>query len=335
MNIQFEEMRTVFSSILEKNGCSKEDAEKSAAIFAQSSLDGVYSHGVNRFSRVISYIQKGYINPAAKPTLEDSFGSIERYNGNLGMGDLNAVICMDRAVELARAHGIGCVAIRNTNHWMRGGTYGWQAADAGCVGICFTNTKPNMPAWGAKDSRIGNNPFVLSIPVSDGNHVVVDCAMSQFSYGKIGEYSLKGAQLPYPGGYDEAGDLTTDPAAIEKTGRVLPIGYWKGSGLSLALDLIATVLSSGNSVTAVGKSGSEEYALSQVFIAINPTHFNSTELTDSLIKSVLEDVKASEPASAGKEIFYPGERTMNTRLHNIEHGIPVDDGVWNAILSLS
>ena len=91
---------------------------------------------------------------------------------------------MDRAVELARANGIGCVALGNTNHWLRGGSYGWQAAEAGCVGICWTNTQPNMPAWGARDRRIGNNPFVMAVPRKEG-HVVVDIAMAQFSYGQM------------------------------------------------------------------------------------------------------------------------------------------------------
>ena len=30
--------------------------------------------------------------------------------------------------------------------------------------------------------------------------------------------------------------INLDPAEIEKTWRVLPMGYWKGSGISIALD---------------------------------------------------------------------------------------------------
>ena len=74
-----------------------------------------------------------------------------------------------------------------------------------------------MPAWGAKDCRIGNNPFILAVPRSDGQHVMVDCALSQFSYGKLESTRLAGRQLPVPGGCDEDGQLTTDPAAIEKS----------------------------------------------------------------------------------------------------------------------
>ena len=75
---------------------------------------------------------------------------------------------MARAIALARAHGIGCVALANTNHWMRGGSYGWQAADAGVIGICWTNTLANLPPWGAADPRIGNNPLVIAVPRAAG-----------------------------------------------------------------------------------------------------------------------------------------------------------------------
>src|SRR5690554_5241634 len=178
MKISKETMHEVFKGILLTHGCSDIVASESSAILVQNSLDGVYSHGVNRFVRLVEYLKKGLINPNASIEVEQSFGAIERWNAHLGMGMIAAKQAMGRAIELAAEYGIGCVALRNTNHWMRGGTYGWQAADAGCIGICFTNTMPNMPPWGARDGRIGNNPFVLAVPRKDGNHLVVDTAMA-------------------------------------------------------------------------------------------------------------------------------------------------------------
>lgn len=262
-------------------------------------------------------------------------GAFEKWDGNLGMGNLNAKFCMDRTIELAKKNTIGCIALRNTNHWMRGGSYGWQAADAGCIGICWTNTFTNMPAWGAKDSRIGNNPLILSVPREGGHHVVVDLAMAQFSYGKIEVTKLNKEQLPIPGGYDTKGNITTDPEEIEKTGRVLPIGYWKGSGLSILLDLIATVLSGGNSVFKIGKiDGASEYQLSQIFIAIDAERVAGNEFLKSAVNEVLEDIKASERVDDNKEIFYPGERTLHTREKNFDQGIPVDEAVWGKIKNM-
>ncbi|WP_010234405.1 3-dehydro-L-gulonate 2-dehydrogenase [Clostridium arbusti] len=335
MRVSFEEMKSEFKRILIKKGFSEERAETSAQLFTETSCDGVYSHGYVRFPRVIEYIDKGLIDVNAVPTKVEGMGAFEKWDGNIGMGNLNAKFCMDRTIELAKTNTIGCIALKNTNHWMRGGSYGWQAADAGCIGICWTNTFTNMPAWGAKDSRIGNNPLILSVPREGGHHVVVDLAMAQFSYGKIEVTKLNNEQLPIPGGYDSKGNITTDPGEIEKTGRVLPIGYWKGSGLSILLDLIATVLSGGNSVTKIGKiDGSSEYQLSQIFIAIDAEKIAGNEFLKSAVNEVLNDVKASERVDENNEIFYPGERTLNTRERNLEQGIPVDEDVWGKIKNM-
>ena len=330
MRISFEEMKSEFKRVLVKKGLSDVMADEAAQMFTETSCDGVYSHGINRFPRVISYIDKGYIDVKAVPTKIDGMGAFERWDGNLGMGNLNAKACMNRAIELAKEYTIGCVAIKNTNHWMRGGSYGWQAADAGCIGICWTNTQPNMPAWGAKDRRIGNNPLILAVPREDG-HVIVDLAMAQFSYGKMENAKIKHELLPVAGGYDTNGNITNNPAEIEKTWRVLPIGFWKGSGLSILLDLIATVLSGGNSTYKIGQLSEDEYGLSQVLIAIDVNKIAGNEFLNTAVNEVLNDIKASEKVDENQQINYPGERTLNTRKYNLEKGIPVDDEIWNKI----
>lgn len=331
--VPYEEMVRQFARVLEARGFEPQDAQAAAAIFAQNSLAGVYSHGLNRFPRLVGYLERGVVDPRARATCEDRMGCMERWDGHRGFGPLNAWRAMERACQLAKEHGIGLVALGNNNHWMRGGTYGWQAADAGCIGICWSNTCPNMPAWGAKDCRIGNNPLILSVPRANGEHVVVDFAISQFSYGKMEDCRLRGVPLPVPGGYDEEGRLTTDPAAIEKTGRVLPVGYWKGSGLSVALDLIGTLLSGGNSVATIG-TFEEEIGVTQIFIAIDPGKFNTPEQMEAMAEQILQDVKNSQPAEEGGEVFYPGERSLKNTRENRELGIPVIEEIWESVLRM-
>ena len=330
MRVKYEVMVNEFERVLKKYGFNEKNAKDAAQIFAQNSLAGVYSHGLNRFPRVIEYLQKGEIDPQVTADCVLSMGAFERWDGHRGFGPLNAKQAMDRAVELAKQYGIGIVALGNNNHWMRGGSYGWQAADQGCIGICWSNTQPNMPAWGGKDRKIGNNPFIYAVPKSNGEHVVVDCAVSQFSYGKIEDCRLRGVQLPVPGGYDTKGELTRDPAEIEKTGRVLPMGYWKGSGLSIVLDLIATVLSAGNSVQKIGTFG-DEVGLTQVMIAIDPQKFNTAQQTDAIVDAILADVKASEPVEEGGQTVYPGELSLRNIRENRCKGIPVIREIWEAV----
>ena len=330
--IQAEEMKAVFLEKLKAHGVTDmEIADECAAIMVENSVNGVYSHGVNRFPRMISNIDQGYIKPDMRPTLVQSFGAFEKWDGNLGMGNTNARICMDRAIALAKQFGIGCVALKNTNHWMRGGQYGLQAADAGCVGICWSNTMPNMPAWGGVDCRIGNNPFILCVP-KEGGHLMMDGAMSQFSYGKLETTRLAGKKLPVIGGYDTNGELTDDPGEIEKSRRLIPMGYWKGSGMSILLDMIVTILSDGNSVCEVGKLGSDEYALSQIFIAINAE--KTTDRREALLENIIEDVKNSIPVSEKSRPRVPNERSNRVREENLVDGVPVEESVWQTILAL-
>ena len=200
IRIPTNKMKSEFVRILYKHGFNDSKADKCAEIFTLNSVEGVYSHGVNRFPRFVSNIKDGYVRPDAEPSLVQNSGSLEQWNGNLGPGPLNAVFATDRAISIAHEKGIGMVAMANTNHWMRGGTYGWQAAKKGCVFLGWTNTCANMPAWGAKDPRLGNNPFVIAVPFNE-EAIVLDFAMTQFSYGKMESYMTEGKQLPFPGGF--------------------------------------------------------------------------------------------------------------------------------------
>ncbi len=333
MRIQFNEMKNELKRVLIKKGVNEQIADKVAELITQTSCDGVYSHGLNRFPRLVSYIDKGNIDIDALPTKVEAMGALEKWDGNLGFGNINATMCMDRAIELAKEYTIGCVALKNTNHWLRGGTYGWQACDNDCIGICWTNTMPNMPVWGSVERTIGNNPLIMAVPRQEG-HVVVDLAMAQFSYGQLENHKLRGAQLPVAGGYDSEGNITTDPVEIEKTWRVLPIGYWKGSGVSLLLDLIATIVSGGNSTTDIGNQKGDELGLSQIFIAIDAKKVATNEFLKQSVDNVLEEIKSAQRVDENQEIKYPGERTLEKRKENLERGIPVDKSIWKSILEM-
>jgi 3-dehydro-L-gulonate 2-dehydrogenase len=325
-------MKSEFSRILLNLGFSAKSAEECAEIFTINSLEGVYSHGVNRFPRFAKNIREGFVRPEAVPSLMHKSGAIEQWTGNLGPGPLNAVFATERAMNLAQDNSIGMVALANTNHWMRAGYYGRMAARKGFVFICWTNTCPNMPAWGATDPRIGNNPMVLAVPYND-DAIVLDFAMSQFSYGKVESYDNQKKKLPYPGGFNKKGDLTDDPGEILESWRILPTGYWKGAGLSLLLDILAAVLSGGLSTHEI-KSCNSEYNVSQVFIAIDTSRLGNFPSIGKTVENIVNDLHKSVPSDAGSKIRYPGENVASIREENLRNGIPVMREIWEKILSL-
>ena len=295
-------------------------------------MAGVYSHGLNRFPRVVEYLKKGEIDPKVKTEKIMGFGAFERWDGHRGFGPLNAKLAMDRAVELAKEFGMGIVALGNNNHWMRGGSYGWQAAEKGYIGICWTNSIAVMPPWGAKECRIGTNPLIVAIPSTP--ITMVDMSMSMFSYGMLEVNRLAGRQLPVDGGFDDEGNLTKEPGVIEKNRRILPMGYWKGSGMSIVLDMIATLLSDGASVAEVTQDNSDEYGISQIFIAIEVDKLIDGPTRDAKLQRIMDYVTTAERADENQAIRLPGHEFTTLLAENRRNGITVDDSVWAKIQAL-
>lgn len=332
MLLSFADLKNEFLRVLLARGVAADTADACADMFARTTESGVYSHGVNRFPRFIQQLDNGDIIPDALPERVISLGAIEQWDAQRSIGNLTAKKMMDRAMHLASDHGIGLVAVRNANHWMRGGSYGWQAAEKGYIGICWTNSIAVMPPWGAKTCRIGTNPLIVAIPSTP--ITMVDMSMSMFSYGMLEVNRLAGRQLPVDGGFDDEGVLTKTPGVIEKNRRILPMGYWKGSGLSIVLDMIATLLSNGASVAEVTQDNSDEYGISQIFIAIEVDKLIDGATRDAKLQRIMDFITTAERANEEVAVRLPGHEFTRVQAENRRNGITVDDSVWAKIKAL-
>ncbi len=181
MRLSFDEIKNEIKRVFMKYGLSEEKAEICARVHTESTYDGIYSHGTNRVARFVDYIQKGWVDVNAEPTLEKDCGAIKVYNGNMGPGILNALYGCDRAMEMADQYGIGMVGLKNTTHWMRGGTYGLYVARKGYIAIMCDQHRglhatlgcKGMPSWqqpvchgySRRGRRTGNSAGYGNLPV--------------------------------------------------------------------------------------------------------------------------------------------------------------------------
>jgi 3-dehydro-L-gulonate 2-dehydrogenase len=334
LRVPYGDLESALHRAMLRLGLAGERAALCARLFAETTRDGVYTHGLNRFPRFVQMIANGEIDVNAEPERIAGTAVLERWNGHGGPGNLNAYAAMLRAIALAKQNGLGAVALNNTNHWMRGGTYGWLAAEAGVFAICWTNTMANLPPWGASSPALGNNPLIFAAPRSAGP-VVLDMAMSQFSYGTLAAYAKRGEPLPVAGGFDSNGKLTTDAAAIETSQRALPVGFWKGSGLSLMLDLFAATLAGGLATHQLPQDYLREAAISQFFLALDPSLLADPaqpDAQDRLIDGILASLHAATPIDPKRPVRYPGEQTLHLREENLRLGVPVEADVWHALI---
>ncbi len=336
IRVPFETIQAQVERILSSRGVDPNQVRLCAEIIATNSIDGVTSHGVTRLPHFVGTIDQGLLNKHARPHHIGGLSAVERWDGERGLGPAMATQFMARAMELARTHGIGCVAAQNTTHWLRGGTYGLQAAREGMAAICWTNARPGMPAWGGTKPRLGNNPIVFALPADPP--LLVDMALSQFSYGKIQEAALAGRMLPVPAGYDLVGELTVDPQAILESlragsYRLLPIGYWKGAGLAFVLDAMAAVLSGGLASYEVESETQADIGISQVFIAIDLAQLGVTEGVEERVRELVHHLRHGHD-NEPEAVRFPGEGTARQREENLRLGAPVDESVWASILAL-
>ncbi|MGX9417823.1 3-dehydro-L-gulonate 2-dehydrogenase [Vibrio sp. WJH972] len=330
--VSLEKLQSEYERVLLARDMKPEMATRLAAGFVEMANEGTYSHGINRFPVFIDQVDKGQIKLNEVPKCVNSMGALEQWDCNFGPGVLNGLICSDRAMELAKEHGIGMVGMRNSNHWMRGGAYVLRMAREGFAGIASTNSIAVMPAWGGKDHRIGSNPLIMAI--AGDPPVLVDCSMSQYSYGQLQNYVLADKELPIEGGFDDNGELTKDPHILWENKRLVPMGFWKGSSMSIVLDMMLTAICGGNSVPALTEDMGGEFGISQFLIAIDlsktiePTQFSAE------MKRIRDYVLASEPAETGSVRIAGSDIETFITKHKEAGGIEVHQEIWSQIQAL-
>lgn len=332
--VQYEEAVERMSNGLERF-LSAQDARRFAEIFAGNSLDGVYSHGMNRYPRYLSDMESGLCD--AKVTQAErvsGLGGLEVWDAHFGVGPLIAQQMAERAIELARTHGIACVALRNNSHWLRAGRYGLMMADAGMMGLCMTNTCMNLVAYGAKEPSTGNNPITIAIPRRAGS-LVMDMAVSQYAFGKLEIMAQEGGMLDTPCGYDTDGNLTNDPQKIVESGLMTPMALWKGSALSIMIDLMVSMLSLGRTSLTIGTPADGEKGMSQMFVCMNPAAVIDMDKAEAQMEKTIAFLNALEPKDGVHGVHAPGENLERTRARNRERGIPVTEDTWQKIVNAS
>jgi LDH2 family malate/lactate/ureidoglycolate dehydrogenase len=288
---------------------------------AEADLQGVPSHGVRMLPPLVAAIREKEITADPQTRLERDRGATCVLEGDRGPGRFVATRAMEQAIERARQFGVGVCLARHTSHWGRAHAYAWQAAQAGFIGVCATNAIPVMLAFGSSQPLLGNNPLAIAVPRIP-HPVILDIAMSQAAYGKIGTYRREGKKTPPGWGLDASGTPTDDPAAILTARKLLPMGDHKGAGLALMIELLTGALAGGllsQEIAAVDASG-HDADTSKLFLALDVAAFGPRDQFAERVNAMLAHLRMAEPTAG---IKYPGERGWATRTRYLAEGIPV------------
>lgn len=310
--------------IFEAAGVSRERAETLADCLVEADLQGISSHGVIRIPVYVRRIQKGLTEIHAQVEPIHDYPGAALLDGKNVIGQVAGEQAMKLAIEKAAACGVGCVGLRNTNHFGTCGHYAAMAAQQDMIGLAFVNTTPLVAVHGGTHKAVGNNPLSIAIPAGERDDLVLDMACS-VAQGKIELLQKKGMDIPEGWAVDEDGNPTTD-AAKALRGVLLPIAGPKGSGLAICIDVLCGILTGsgvGNEIRHLNDSAPQ--GIGALFLAIDISKFENVGYFKQRVDGYIDYLKGT--AVPDETIRMPGEIAAETKRQRLCSGIPLPEAV--------
>jgi LDH2 family malate/lactate/ureidoglycolate dehydrogenase len=303
-------------------GMPEADARLAADTLVQADLWGHQSHGVMRLSWYVARLKAGVCDPVAKPELAVDAGAIAVLDGRDGMGQVLTARAAQEAIRRAKAHGIGAVGLRNSNHFGTAMYFTLMAAREGCVGFLSTNASPAMAPWGGRKKTVGTNPWSWAAPAGSYPPMVLDIANTGVARGKV--YLAKQKGLPIPEGWaiNAAGAPTTNPAeAID--GIILPMAQHKGYAIAVMMDMLSGVLTGSAFGTGVHGPYQTEHrsGAGQLMIALDIAAMQPLPEFGARMERYIFELKSVPLAQGFDEIVYPGEIEARNEVRNRAEGL--------------
>jgi LDH2 family malate/lactate/ureidoglycolate dehydrogenase len=240
-------------------------------------------------------------------------------------GPIGAAFAMKTAIQKAQVHGMGMAAVRHSNHCGTAAYYALMAANAGMLGISMTNASPRLAPWGSVEPIIGNNPWSFALPGADFP-IVLDMANTVVANGKIRTCLREGKPLQPGWAMDAQGNPTTDPAVAMK-GLLMPIGGYKGVGISVMVDMLTAAISQGAFSKDVGRveDATRHTDASHFFIAADLNELVTPEELSETIAAYTVSFKAVQKKEGVSEVFLPGEIEWRIEQQRRKGGIPLSE----------
>jgi LDH2 family malate/lactate/ureidoglycolate dehydrogenase len=323
-------------AVLEAEGVPAADAALVARCLVQAQLWGHPSHGMLRLSWYVARIRSGVVDPGAKPETVVDLGAVAVLDGRQGLGHVLTAHAASEAVRRAREHGVGVVAVRNSNHFGMAAHFTRMVAEQGCVGIVTTNGSPAMAPWGGKEKAVGANPWSIAAPAGRHGVTVMDIANVNAARGKIYAARERGASIPEGWALDADGRPTTDPVAA-LAGVILPMGGHKGYAISFMMDVLSGVLTGSSFATGVSgpQQAERRSGCGHLVLALDVAALGAPAEFGTRMERLIAEMKAVPLADGFQEIFFPGELEDRSKARLEREGIELPDKTVEALEQLA
>ena len=323
---------SVFRSI----GFPQEDALLSARFLTRADLRGIDSHGVARLSGYVRLHKADRLKAKPEFTWFNRFSTQYTLNADRSIGFVSAFAAINKCIEVADIHGVGMVAVKNSNHFGIAGQYALMAAEKGLIGMAFTNASPLVAPTNSIDRMLGTNPIAIAVPTLTSKPFVLDMATTTAANGKL--EILQRKQLEAPVGWIQRkdGSDSKDPNELKSGGALRPLGSFsdlgshKGYGLGSVVDVLSGVLSGANfgpwvppfvSFLPLAQNLVGE-GIGHFFLAFRPDGFMPQQEFLGRMEHWMETFRAATKISE-EDVLVPGDPEWKIEEERAKNGVPV------------
>ena len=325
-----DELTDLTSRALRRAGASKSTALATARALVAAETEGLPTHGVSRTALYAQHLREGRVDGRARPKIIKRKGATCLVDARGGLAYEASAVAVKEAVTRARRYGVAFSAVTNSHHFGAAGYHLAPVAEAGLVGLAFTNSPSAINAWGGKRAFYGTNPVAAAFPRRDAPPVVVDLSLTEVVRGKIMLYAKEGKPIPPGWALDKDGQPTTSAQAA-LTGSLTAIGGVKGTMLALVVELLCCALTGAafsfenDSYFEPGgkpRIGHAVLAIDPDALAGNDSYLSRIEV---LFTRMLED----------EGVRLPGTRRHAAAARAREHGLDVPDALYAELAALA
>lgn len=314
-----EQVRAVATGALSQRGVPA--AASLIDLLLETSLNGVHTHGIRMLASYLDELDRGVAVADAEPTIVKDSGPVVVLDARSALGIVAGLHGSDLAVQRARAHGVGVVGVRHSNHFGAAGCYTRRMAAAGMMGIASTSAASRVAPFGGADALFGTNPLSIAY----GPELCLDMATSQVCFGEIKERMRTGEQLDAGWAVDDSGTPTADPAAAS---ALSPLGGYKGQGLAMMVTMLTAVLVGGPldfELDHIGSSADgHDRGITHLFLALDPEAMGGKAAADDALGRLVDQVRRSRPAEPSRPVLIPGDPQRQHAARQLRHGLQVD-----------
>jgi L-2-hydroxycarboxylate dehydrogenase (NAD+) len=310
----------------EAAGLPSADADILAGLMVEADLRGSDTHGVIRLPLYLRRLKAGGVNPRANIRIVQERPASALVDGDNGMGHLVMRFATMTAIEKAKRTGIGWVGARMSNHAGPAALYAMMPLAHDMIGLYLAvGSNNHLPPWGSTENLLGTNPIAIAIPAEQEPPIVLDMAPTVAAFGKVRLKMQRGEEMPVGWMIDRDGKPLTDPKRAEQ-GLLLPIGDYKGSGLSLIIGLLAGTLNGaafGREVIDFVKEQGKATNTGHAIVAVSVEAFAPVAAFKHQVDAAIRTMRGAERLPGVERIWLPGEQSHLKRQERAKSGIPM------------